>query len=91
MAKFKPRQRKHKVIQRSQRPRDASEAQDPNSTLIVPATRAQKDALASEAKMALDYGQPSMPSQKRKRLEKYIVSILRLPCCFPCQNPKDKQ
>ena len=79
MAKFKPRQRKHKVIQRSQRPRDASEAQDPNPISKIPATTAQKNALACEAQKVLDDGQHGMPSQKRKRLEKYIVSILNIP------------
>ncbi|MCJ1249904.1 putative ATP-dependent RNA helicase DHR1 [Trapelia coarctata] len=77
MAKFKPRQRKHKVIQRSQRPRAASEAQDPNSISLLPATKAQQIALASEARKALDDRQHSMPSQKQKRLEKYIASKLK--------------
>lgn len=74
MAKFKPRQRKHKVLQRSQRPGDGGEARDPNSTSPLPATKIQKIAQYSEATNSLGGEQSSLPSQKRKRLEKYIVS-----------------
>lgn len=75
MAKFVPRQRKHRVRDRQKRHNDtaASENEDTNATEIVPEAISEKEKRRRDLKAVLRAQQSSISSKKQKRLDKYIV------------------
>ena len=76
MAKFVPRQRKHKVLQRQKdkaRRRSTDGGEDTNAEEIPSAWEAQRQAKKRELKDAAKAAQPTMSGKKKKRLDKYIV------------------
>lgn len=76
MAKFVPRQRKHKVLQRQKdkpRRRNIDGGEDTNVDEIPSASEAQRQAKKQELKDAAKAQQPTMSGKKKKRLDKYIV------------------
>ena len=79
MPKFVPRQRKHKVRNRLEQAggnTDVSTGNDSNAAEILPTTITEKEKKRQDMKNALRAQQPKIPSQKQKRLDKYIVRIL---------------
>ena len=84
MAKFVPRQRKHKVLQRQKRFNNRHVGEDActNGLEILPAVAAEREKKKNEMKAAIKHEQPVMSSKKRKRLDKYIVGKSRFPSCF---------
>lgn len=76
MPKFVPRQRKHKVLQRTKNEHfSPGTGVDSNSLEILPAGKAQQEEKRRELKAQLRSQQPKMSSKKQKRLDKYIVHI----------------
>lgn len=75
MAPFVPRQRKHKNRQRAQSGA-AENGSDPNAFEILPASVKERDEKKNALKEALRSQQPKMSSKKKKRLDKYIVSVV---------------
>lgn len=76
MAKFVPRQRKHKVLQRQKdksRRRCIDGAEGTNAEELPSAPDAQRQAKKQELKDAAKAQQPTMSGKKKKRLDKYIV------------------
>ena len=76
MAKFIPRQRKHKVLQRQKdksRRRSINGGEDTNAEEIPSASEAQRQAKKQELKDAAKAARPTMSGKKKKRLDKYIV------------------
>lgn len=80
MPKFVPRQRKHKVLQRTKdngtSPRTG---RDSNPVEILPVEKAKREEKRRELKAQLRAQQPTMSSKKQKRLDKYIVLMV---CSF---------
>ena len=76
MAKFVPRQRKHKVLQRHKRSNngDVGEDASTNTLEILPAVAAERQKKKNEMKAVIKHEQPVMSTKKKKRLDKYIVS-----------------
>ena len=81
MPKFVPRQRKHKVIARQKQhggPNDAGDAAiaDANAAEILPAEqRARNERRAAMKGELVRESQGKMSGKKKKRLDKYIVSM----------------
>ena len=77
MPKFVPRQRKHKVLQRTKNDRPSSATGgDSNPMEILPSEKAQQEEKRREIKAQLRAQQPKMSAKKQKRLDKYIVLIV---------------
>ena len=74
MPHFVPRQRKHKVRQR-----DAAQNGNPstNEPQLLPQSKSEKEEKRRNLESKLRAGQPSISSQKKKRLLKYIDNKLR--------------
>lgn len=49
---------------------------DPNATVVLPQSKAAKEARRAELQAELRAGQPKMSSKKKKRLDKYIANKL---------------
>lgn len=75
MPRFVPRQRKHKVRAREQNGPSAT-AQS-NQEIIIPASKADREAKRQKLKEELRAQQPNISSKKQKRLDKYIENKLR--------------
>lgn len=75
MAKYTPRERKHK--RRQQDSQSAAAPVDTNVAEIMPISKAEKEARRQKLREELRVQQPKMSSKKKKRLEKYIVRSLR--------------
>jgi ATP-dependent RNA helicase DHX37/DHR1 len=75
MPRFVPRQRKHKVLRRtndsSQTP--TKSVDDSNAAELVPLSQRERDEKKRALKEELKAQQPKMSGKKQKRLEKYIV------------------
>lgn len=81
MPRFVPRQRKHKVRERSTRHGYQTEkGLDSNPTEIGPSSKNEKEEKRQSLKNELRSQQPVMSSKKKKRLDKYIV------CKCPTRN-----
>ena len=81
MAKFVPRQRKHKFLERQKdkaRRRNIDGGEDTNVEEVPSASEAQRQAKKQELKDAAKAEQPTMSGKKKKRLDKYIVSKLEI-------------
>jgi ATP-dependent RNA helicase DHX37/DHR1 len=75
MPKFVPRQRKHKVLERSKPA--CNGPSDSNQIQIVSATKSEKEEKRQRLKEELRAGQSKISSKKQKRLEKYIENKLK--------------
>lgn len=75
MPKFVPRQRKHKVLDRSKPAPNVSS--DSNQIQIVPATKSEKEEKRQTLKEELRAGQSKISSKKQKRFDKYIETKLK--------------
>lgn len=76
MARFVPRERKHKVRQRENKKYpNATSTENPNETEIVPISKQDREKKRQELKDILRAQQPKISSKKQKRLDKYIVMI----------------
>ena len=74
MARFIPRERKHKVRQRGNKKfQNAISIENPNETEIIPVSKQEREKKRHELKNALHAQQPKISSKKQKRLDKYIV------------------
>ena len=77
MPKFVPRQRKHKVLQRTKNDRPTpGTGEDSNPVEILPVDKAQHEEKRRELKAQLRAQQPKVSSKKQKRLDKYIVLMV---------------
>ncbi|KAG5950769.1 hypothetical protein E4U53_004440 [Claviceps sorghi] len=77
MAKFVPRQRKHKVLARQKAEENAQhEIQDTNQE-ILPAAQVERQKQKDQLKRELQQSVTKVSSKKAKRLEKYIDIKLR--------------
>lgn len=77
MPKFVPRQRKHKVLARENKP---GSSQDTNLAEIDSISKAERDEKKRILREELRAQQPKISGKKQKRLDKYIV---RFTCKFP--------
>ncbi|KAJ3542555.1 hypothetical protein NM208_g4038 [Fusarium decemcellulare] len=78
MAKYVPRQRKHKVLAREKAKENAQhEVQDTNQDELLPTAKAEREAKKAQMKEELRQEGVKMSGKKAKRLEKYIESKLR--------------
>ncbi|KAK2939309.1 hypothetical protein FoTM2_002527 [Fusarium oxysporum f. sp. vasinfectum] len=79
MAKYVPRQRKHKVLARERAKENAQhEVQDnPNQEILLPTAKADREAKKAQMKAELRQEGAKMSGKKAKRLEKYIEGKLR--------------
>ncbi|KIX96786.1 uncharacterized protein Z520_07506 [Fonsecaea multimorphosa CBS 102226] len=81
MPRFVPRQRKHKVLARQQAQAGPSLANAPppqsNQEIIVPQSKAEREAKKQKLREELRAQQPHISSKKQKRLDKYIENKLR--------------
>ena len=75
MPKFVPRQRKHKVLERTKPAHHVPS--DSNQVQIVPATKSEKEEKRQRLKEELRAGQSKISSKKQKRLDKYIETKLK--------------
>jgi ATP-dependent RNA helicase DHX37/DHR1 len=75
MAKFKPRERKHKINKRSQHTQTTRTIQDTNISEILKSSSTKNEERQGHEKVGNE--QLGMPSQKRKRMEKYVASKLK--------------
>ena len=75
MAKFVPRQRKHKVLRRNNGSshRTSASVEDSNTAEIVPLSQRDREDKKRRLREELRAQQPKMSGKKQKRLEKYIV------------------
>ena len=85
MAKFVPRQRKHKVRKRLEQ--NAGKlgipaSSDSNAVELLPVNATENEKKRQDMRNALREQQPKASGKKQKRLEKYIVSS------FPCKTAK---
>ena len=76
MPKFVPRQRKHKVLARQKGhgghgPQNA----DSNAAELLPAPKGEKEERRQQLKTELHGQSVNISSKKKKRLDKYIVSM----------------
>ena len=82
MPKFVPRERKHKVRKRLEEHgnggRNGHLTSDPNAIEILPGISKEKKDRRQAMKDALRAQEPQMSSKKQKRLDKYIVCIIRV-------------
>ena len=76
MPKFVPRQRKHKVLRRTNGGKDATPALDSNALELLPASQREREEKRRKLKEELRAQQPKMSGKKQKRLDKYIVSVI---------------
>ncbi|QPG96507.1 hypothetical protein C2857_004403 [Epichloe festucae Fl1] len=77
MAKFVPRQRKHKVLARQKAQENAQhEIQDTNQE-VLPAANAESQGKKAQLKKELQQHGTKLSGKKAKRFEKYIDNILR--------------
>lgn len=74
MAKFTPRQRKHKINKREKRPTVVP--QDTNVVELQPVSKTEKEEKRQKLKEELRAQQPKISGKKQKRLDKYIVREL---------------
>lgn len=75
MPPFKARERKHKVLRRTQgNSHGNGVGNDTNATEILPASQKEREAKALALKEQLRAQQPKMSGKKQKRLDKYIVT-----------------
>jgi ATP-dependent RNA helicase DHX37/DHR1 len=78
MAKYVPRQRKHKVLARERAKENAQhEVQDTNQDELLPTAKADREAKKAQLKAELRQEGAKMSGKKAKRLEKYIEGKLR--------------
>ncbi|KAJ4255496.1 putative ATP-dependent RNA helicase DHR1 [Fusarium torreyae] len=78
MAKYVPRQRKHKVLARERAKENAQhEVQDTNQDELLPTAKADREAKKAQMKAELRQDSTKMSGKKAKRLEKYIEGKLR--------------
>lgn len=78
MAKFVPRQRKHKVREREKRKSTTEPAtNDSNVTEILPPSKAEREEKRRKLREELRAQQPKISSKKQKRLDKYIENKLK--------------
>lgn len=78
MAKYVPRQRKHKVLARERAKENAQhDVQDTNQDELLPAAKAEREARKAQMKEELRKEGAKMSGKKAKRLEKYIEGKLR--------------
>lgn len=81
MAKFVPRQRKHKVLARQRAKENAQhEVQDSNQAELLPQSKqeqAEREARKAQLKKQLQEENGQVSGKKAKRLEKYIDGKLR--------------
>jgi ATP-dependent RNA helicase DHX37/DHR1 len=78
MAKFVPRQRKHKAIARVQKAASSQAPEptedDPNATLIIPAEKLEREEKRRKMREELrGEKEGKVSGKKAKRMEKYIV------------------
>lgn len=80
MPQFIPRQRKHKARQRDSERGNASNSAVPNDSNvseIVPQPKAEREQKRLELRKSLLTQQSVVSGKKKKRLDKYIVLMLR--------------
>ncbi|KFA62110.1 hypothetical protein S40285_01700 [Stachybotrys chlorohalonatus IBT 40285] len=81
MAKFVPRQRKHKVLARQRAKENGRhEAEDSNQDVLLPAQKTQQDLQERKARLKDELQQEQgskVSGKKAKRLEKYIENKLK--------------
>ncbi|SPJ72556.1 probable ECM16 - putative DEAH-box RNA helicase [Fusarium torulosum] len=78
MAKYVPRQRKHRVLARERAKENAQhEVQDSNQDELFPTAKADREAKKAQLKAELRQDGAKMSGKKAKRLEKYIEGKLR--------------
>jgi ATP-dependent RNA helicase DHX37/DHR1 len=78
MAKYVPRQRKHRVLARERAKENAQhEVQDSNQDELLPTAKADREAKKAQLKAELRQDGAKMSGKKAKRLEKYIEGKLR--------------
>lgn len=79
MAKFVPRQRKHKVLARQRAQENAQhEVENPNQEVLLPQRRKDLDEKKSQMKDEMRKDGVKVSGKKAKRLEKYIDNKLRM-------------
>lgn len=77
MAKFVPRQRKHKVLHRQRALENVQHEVEDSNQEILPARRKELDEKKARMKEELRQGGAKVSGKKAKRLEKYIDGKLR--------------
>ncbi|CAM1508196.1 Fc.00g050440.m01.CDS01 [Cosmosporella sp. VM-42] len=78
MAKYVPRQRKHKVLAREKAKENGRhEVNDTNQDELLPASKREHEEKKAQMKAALQEEGAKMSGKKAKRLEKYIEGKLR--------------
>jgi ATP-dependent RNA helicase DHX37/DHR1 len=78
MAKFVPRQRKHKVLARQRAQENAQhEVENSNQEVLIPGRKKELDDKKSQIKDEMRQGGVKVSGKKAKRLEKYIDNKLR--------------
>ncbi|KAJ4201890.1 putative ATP-dependent RNA helicase DHR1 [Fusarium falciforme] len=78
MAKYVPRQRKHKVLAREKAKENARhEVEDTNQDELLPTAKAEREAKKAQMREELRQEGAKMSGKKAKRLEKYIEGKLR--------------
>jgi ATP-dependent RNA helicase DHX37/DHR1 len=77
MAKFVPRQRKHKVLARQKAQENAQHEIEDTNQEILPATQAERQEKKARLKEELRQDGVKVSGKKAKRLEKYIDNKLR--------------
>ncbi|KAL1970312.1 hypothetical protein VTN77DRAFT_5472 [Rasamsonia byssochlamydoides] len=75
MAKYTPRERKHKRRQRDNQ--SATAPVDTNVAEIIPISKAEKEERRQKLREELRTQQPKMSAKKKKRLDKYIENKLK--------------
>ena len=71
MAKFTPRQRKHK--HKNHDTQSTTAQVDSNVLEILPISKAEKEERRQKLRKELQSQQPNISAKKKKRLDKYIV------------------
>ena len=85
MPKFVPRQRKHRVRERLKHDgADSRLTRDSNPLETVPIISNGKEEERQRRNYAIRAEQPTMSSKKKKRLDKYIVSLYADSSEFSC-------
>ena len=79
MARFKPRERKHKVLQRTERHENIHKGCDSNTIEILPTSFDVSETNPQTTQHVSHTDRSTMSGSKRKRLDKYIVSVSLLP------------
>ena len=75
MPKFVPRERKHKVRQRTIKQNNGVAAVDSHASEILPNSSVEKEQRRQILRDELKAQQPRISGKKQKRLDKYIVRI----------------